>query len=231
MAAAPLTGINMTSARHDILAALSSRRRCAAAEVSAARAKIRLPAPRFAAPAAGADAAAPALAERFTAMLIAVHGTCERVDTLAQAPDAAAEYLLGAGQELQAVLAPHAEIAGLDWHGFDCRRGAARRADRVSVTRASAGIAETGTLALVSAAASPVTLNFLPEVNIAVLLEAELVASLEDFWAGLAALDAMPRAVNLITGPSKTADIEQTIVYGAHGPRRLHVLLVRQAPR
>ncbi len=57
----------------------------------------------------------------------------------------------------------------------------------------------------------------------------QIVRHLEDLWAQLRArLDGMPRAVSLITGPSKTADVEQTMQYGAHGPRRLHVILVEE---
>jgi L-lactate dehydrogenase complex protein LldG len=76
---------------------------------------------------------------------------------------------------------------------------------------------------MVSSPDSPVTLNFLPEVNIVVLLVKRLVSTIEQFWP---MIGEHPRAINFITGPSKTADIEQTIVYGAHGPKRFHVILV-----
>ena len=88
-------------------------------------------------------------------------------------------------------------------------------------------VAETGTLAFVSGPASPTTLNFLPDNHIAVLREDDVVPNLEDVFARLRTEHpGMPRTLNLISGPSKTADVEQTIVIGAHGPRRLHVILI-----
>ena len=111
--------------------------------------------------------------------------------------------------------------------------GPARPTDPVSLTGAFAGIAETGTLMLTSGAVGPTTLNFLPETHMAVLKASDITGCYEDAWDRLrvvqgAARDGgtLPRTVNLITGPSRTADIEQTIQLGAHGPRRLCILLV-----
>jgi len=54
------------------------------------------------------------------------------------------------------------------------------------------------------------------------------VASMEESWAALRAeFGQLPRAVNFISGPSRTGDIEQTIVLGAHGPYRVHIIIVR----
>ena len=82
---------------------------------------------------------------------------------------------------------------------------------------------------LTSGADNPTTLNFLPETHIVVIREKDILGSYEDAWNALRKLygaRAMPRTVNLISGPSRTADIEQIIVMGAHGPRRLHVIVV-----
>ena len=109
------------------------------------------------------------------------------------------------------------------------KTGVAVDEDAVSVTSAFAGIAETGTLMLYSAPESPTTLNFLPEVHLAVLPTDRIVGTYEDGWQrlrGLLGAGKMPRVVNWITGPSRTADIEQTLLLGAHGPKRLHILLV-----
>ena len=54
----------------------------------------------------------------------------------------------------------------------------------------------------------------------------EIEGTYEDGWDMVRAKGALSRAVNFITGPSRTGDIEQTIYLGAHGPRRLHILLV-----
>ena len=90
-------------------------------------------------------------------------------------------------------------------------------------------MAETGTLALASGPAAPTTLNLLPDTHIVVLPSSAVVGALEEVWTQLRARfgeGAMPRTVNFITGPSRSADIEQKLQMGAHGPRRLHILLV-----
>jgi L-lactate dehydrogenase complex protein LldG len=99
----------------------------------------------------------------------------------------------------------------------------------VSLCRAEAGIAESGTLVLVSGPQSPTTLNFLPETEIVVLSAEGVVGSMEEAWRMLrrrAAPGQMPRTVNFITGPSRSADIALKLQMGAHGPRRLHIILV-----
>src|SRR5690606_29717660 len=97
-----------------------------------------------------------------------------------------------------------------------------------SLTGSLAGIAETGTLMLASGEQGPTTLNFLPETHLVVLRESDLVGPIEEAWKRLRerADEGLPRTVNFITGPSRTGDIEQKIQLGAHGPRRLHVLLL-----
>lgn len=122
-----------------------------------------------------------------------------------------------------------AVIAALPWEGTLVARqmGPARPADEVSLSRAVTGAAETGTLFLVSGADNPSTLNFLPETHIIILLADDIVGSYEEAWQRLQAVygtGILPRTVNLISGSSCTADIEQKIVRGAHGPRRLMVL-------
>lgn len=100
--------------------------------------------------------------------------------------------------------------------------------DLVGVSHAEAGIVETGTLALFSGPDNPTTLNYLPENHIIVLDEADICLHYEDVWARVRArygANTMPRNLNFITGPSRSADIEQTLLLGAHGPVRLHVLL------
>jgi len=97
------------------------------------------------------------------------------------------------------------------------------------LSKAFGAVAETGTLVLTSGADNPTTLNFLPENHI-VVLDARDIAG--DFEAVLRRLRAkfgpgvLPRVVNFITGPSRSADIEQTLILGAHGPRRLHVIVI-----
>lgn len=103
---------------------------------------------------------------------------------------------------------------------------AAQATDRTSVIQAFAGIAETGSVVLLSHPASPTTLNFLPESHLVILDQEQIVAHIEEVWTRLRAAQSIPRTVNIITGPSRTADIEQTLQLGAHGPKRLHVILI-----
>ena len=98
----------------------------------------------------------------------------------------------------------------------------------VGVVPAFAGVAETGTLVTLSAAETPSTLNFLPDTAIAILRRSDIVGTYEDAFDRARARHGkdLPRTVNLITGPSRTGDIEQQIQIGVHGPRRLHLVLV-----
>lgn len=168
------------------------------------------------------------LIERFVLKLEAVAGTAARVPTLVDVPPAVAKYLSEQQVSKTLVMAPDPVFASVPWpDSLTIERRAATRDDHVALTGAFAGVAETGSLVLLSSPQSPTTLNFLPDVHIVVLRTAQLVRHIEEVWARLRAeLSEMPRTVNFITGPSRTADIEQTIQLGAHGPRNLHVILV-----
>ncbi len=109
---------------------------------------------------------------------------------------------------------------------LEIRRGIAAAADSVGVTASFAAIAETGTLMLVSGPESPTRNNFLPETHVVVLRAGDIVGTYEEAWERLRAARAMPRIVNFITGPSRTGDIAQKLELGAHGPKRLHIVLV-----
>jgi L-lactate dehydrogenase complex protein LldG len=123
-------------------------------------------------------------------------------------------------------------LAGLPWKEapkIKRRFGAAETSDSASLSRALVGAAETGTLFLVSGADNPTTLAFLPPTHTILIAASDIVGSYEQAWDRLRAIygpGALPRSVNLISGQSRTADIEQTIVRGAHGPKRLHVVIL-----
>jgi L-lactate dehydrogenase complex protein LldG len=105
--------------------------------------------------------------------------------------------------------------------------GASAGNDLAAVSHAFGAVAESGTLMLTSGADNPTTLNFLPDTHVVVVAAADVTGDYETLWQRLRErLGAMPRTVNLITGPSRSADIGQTLVLGAHGPRRLHVMVV-----
>jgi len=161
--------------------------------------------------------------EQFKFMLNQVHGTCSQVDSMIDVPESVVSFLSQNQVGLQVVITTDKNIGELDWKQVKVEQRKANKSDCTSVTMAYAGISETGTIAMVSSPISPTTLNFLPEVNIVVLKASTLVSTIEQFWS---MVSEQPRAINFITGPSKTADIEQTIVYGAHGPKTFHVILI-----
>jgi len=123
-------------------------------------------------------------------------------------------------------------LAALPWReAWDIERslGTAQPGDRASLSRAMTAAAETGTLFLLSGRDNPISLSFLPEAHMVFIAASDIAGSYEEAWDRIRAVfgeGALPRSVNLISGPSRTADIEQTIVRGAHGPRRLYVLIV-----
>ena len=157
----------------------------------------------------------------------AVHTRVSTVPTLAGVSEVVVRHIEEHGIGYEIVTAP--ELEGMRWSNrLVVERRGARGSDRLSVTGAFAGIAETGSVMLLSGPQSPTTLNFLPEDHIVILRESRIVAHLEDAWAMLRAeRDSMPRTVNLICGPSKTGDVELVILEGAHGPRRFHVVVVQ----
>ena len=157
-------------------------------------------------------------------------GTVARVADLDAVPEAIAAYLAAQNLPTDIVMAPHPELHAIPWAMrplLRLREGRAEASDMVSLQHAFAGIAETGTLMLPSAPQRPTTLNLLADTEIAVLRASAIVGAYEEAWDRLrSAIGGMPRNVMLVTGPSRSADIEQTLELGAHGPRRLHVVLV-----
>ena len=157
-------------------------------------------------------------------------GTVARVPDPDSVPAAVADYLAVQNLPTSLVMAPHPELQAIPWSTrplLTIREGRAEATDLVSVQHAFAGIAETGTLMLPSAPDRPTTLNLLADTEIAILRASRLVGAYEDAWDLLRAeRNGMPRNVMLVTGPSRSADIEQALELGAHGPRRLHVVLI-----
>lgn len=160
-------------------------------------------------------------------------GSVTRVPDADAVPEAVADYLAAQNLPSKLVMAPHAELTGIPWSArplLEIREGRAEASDAVSVQHGFAAIAETGTLMLPSAPERPTTLNLLADTEIVVLRASRVVGAYEDAWDLLRAeLGGMPRNVMLVTGPSRSADIEQTLELGAHGPRRLHVVLIEDS--
>ena len=181
---------------------------------------------------ARAHASREALIELMTTMLAAQGAEVTRAATPGDAVRAVAEDLRNHNLPSRLRVGADAQLAGLPWDvmpGVELVFGPANGEDRAGLSRAVAAAAETGTLVLVSGADNPTTLAFLPETHFILVSAGDVVGSYEEAFDRLRAIygeGALPRTVNLISGPSRTADIEQTIVRGAHGPKRLHVVIL-----
>jgi L-lactate dehydrogenase complex protein LldG len=161
-----------------------------------------------------------------------VDATVARVGNAGDVPGAVADYLSRQNLPARLVMTTDPQLDAIPWNArplLELRRGRAEDGDAAGITGAFAAVAETGTLMLVSGADTPTRNNFLPDTHIVVLRASDVVACYEDGWDRLRAAGAMPRTVNFITGPSRTGDIEQRLVLGAHGPRRLHIVLIDDA--
>ena len=169
----------------------------------------------------------------FTAQAEAVQTTVRRVDRYRDLPRAVIDYLRLHNLPPRLAMASDPVLAQADWQStmLEIHNGPAADQDSVGLTTAYAGIAESGTLMLLSAPQTPTTLAFLPETSLIVLSVERILRAYEDGFALLREEHgALPRSINFITGPSRSGDIEQTLQLGAHGPRRLCVLLVDELP-
>lgn len=171
----------------------------------------------------------------FISKVEAVAGVTRRIASLDELPGAVVQYLRSHNLPLVLKCGADPRLAGAPWSrepALTVAIGPAERNDPVAISHAYGAAAETGTLVLLSGAQNPTTLNFLPDDHI-VVVAAETVAG--DYETVLARLrddlgsERLPRAINLVTGPSRSADIEQTLILGAHGPRRLLVIVVDSA--
>ncbi len=205
-----------------------------AAEAAALEARLAAPAPNTIPARTRLDR--PALIDLFVEKAEAAAATVARIPALDDVPAAVADYLAGENLPTRLRLAPDPALDGIPWQArpmLEIARGAADPGDPVSLTPVFAAVAETGTLMLVSGPATPTTLNFLPETHIALVRAEQVVGPFEDAWRRLREATrgaaGFPRTVNFVTGPSRSADIEQKLQMGAHGPRRLHIVLVEGA--
>lgn len=170
------------------------------------------------------------LVAQLTRNMESVQMSVVRLQESADVPGAVAFWLESEGLAGDVTIAPAlgalAWPSGDDGQGRHWREGAASGTEATSVTPCLVAVAETGSVATVSGGDTPATLNFLPENHVVVVRTADVVAHVEDAFDALRGLERLPRALNFVTGPSRTADIEQTLEIGAHGPRRMHVLIV-----
>ena len=165
---------------------------------------------------------------RFKERALGLLSSVDEVASLAEVPNAVARYLKDHKLTNEAVCWP--SLSELPWQasGLAVHSRSARQSDLTGITGAFCGIAETGTLMLLSGEHTHAVTSLLPETHIAILPIPRIVAGMEDAWTLLRReVGQLPRAVNFVSGPSRTADIEQTITLGAHGPYRVHIVLVK----
>jgi L-lactate dehydrogenase complex protein LldG len=159
------------------------------------------------------------------------------LDALELAPALVAPPSSQLGSQLSSQLSsrnPHRgvcwpEFADLDWAqaGLSVEARPTVGDDRLGITGVFCAIAETGTLVVLSGADTPTATTLLPDTHVAIVSANRIVDTMEDAFALIRKeRGSLPRAINMISGPSRTGDIEQTIVLGAHGPFRVHILVV-----
>jgi len=229
----------MTDGREQILGSIRKslkRGPVTAARAAELREKLRVHARNIIPQRAdGLDAAGQV--ELFVRMAEGVQASVVRVKSAADVPGAVADYLAEKNLPAKLVMTPDPQLEGLPWTDrplLEIRRGRAEDGDLTGVTACVAGIAETGTLMLTSGPESPTRNNFLPDHHLVVMRRDQVVATYEDGFDRLRATSrragewVLPRTINFITGPSRTGDIEQKIELGAHGPRRLHIIVIEE---
>jgi L-lactate dehydrogenase complex protein LldG len=162
------------------------------------------------------------LVEAFAKKLSAQYADVRLLDSMAEVPAAIADILRGKNMAPSVHIAPRADLA-LDLQSIEVKRDPPGQ-NAAALTRAPFAIAETGTLAYPSGQDAPASWHFRPVLEIAILRASDVVGTLEEV---VAKLGTMPSTLNLVSGPSRTGDIEQTMELGAHGPKALAVLVVK----
>jgi L-lactate dehydrogenase complex protein LldG len=173
------------------------------------------------------------LVARFVGEARKMSTTVDEVEGLAAVPAAAARYLDEHALAKQAVAWQTLDAPDMfDWTraGLHVEFRKPEDRDLVGLTGCFCATAETGSLVLLSSPQTWASGALLPETHIAVVPASRIVAGHEDAFALIRAeRGELPRAVNFVSGPSRTGDIEQTIILGAHGPYRVHVIVVHGA--
>jgi L-lactate dehydrogenase complex protein LldG len=167
----------------------------------------------------------------FRQMAEATFATVATVETAHDVPAAVATYLRDLNLPATIRMGADLRLKAMPWQStaLEVSSGPSDGRDLNAVSYAFAGIAETGTLALTSGADNPTTLNFLPDNHVIVVNAKDVAGDYEEMWTKLrfaTGKGEMPRTVNWTTGPSRSGDIEQVLLLGAHGPRRVHIVLV-----
>ncbi len=167
----------------------------------------------------------------FEEMALLQTATIDHITIWEDVPSAVDRYLKDRSLEKRVAISNDDRLMSLAWKkaGIEVSAGPSNGGDLVGVTPVFAAIAETGTLCVVTAPDRPYTLSMLPDHHIAILRTSQIVAGYEDCWDWIRktyGVGCLPRTVLWITGTSLTGDIEQTLQRGAHGPRKVHIILL-----
>ena len=170
--------------------------------------------------------------ELFAEMAQKVHSSVTRVSDYDEIPGCIGNYLREHNLPAELIMGADRRLSKADWSlekNLTIKKGPYDGHDLVGVSHAKAGIAETGTLLMASGSDNPTTINFLADHHVVVIAAKDIKGDMESAWGSLNKKDGnvvMPRAVNFITGPSRSGDIEQKLLLGAHGPRALQIIIV-----
>ena len=164
--------------------------------------------------------------EQFAAKAIGADATVSHISSIEELPTALSHELRQRNMGQMVRMGDDPALAGLDWAGLEISHGKGRIDEPATLSVAPMATAETGTLGLLSGPNNPVTLTFLGETHFVAVHAEDITPGMEEMWAKFRASGADPRTINLVTGPSRSADIGQQLQLGAHGPVALHIFIV-----
>ena len=167
------------------------------------------------------------LAIAFICNVLRNQGSVDVAGTRSEAVNAIGQYLYGRFRSRKIVAGDDPRFAAMPWRdgGLLPRFGECQEGEEASLSYARAGVAETGSVIVTSGRANPAGNNLLAEDHLVLVDLSDVAATLNEAWARLGTESQRPRSINIISGPSSTADIAKILVRGAHGPRNWHVIL------
>ena len=186
-------------------------------------------------PAPAADLPCLDLCEAFLINVLKNQGSVDCAGNRSEAVKAIGQYLYKHYRSHRLVAGNDPRLAAMPWRdaGVLPRFGSVEAGEPVALSFARLGVAEIGAVVTWTGKANPARNNLLPEHHIVLVDSADLVVDMERAWDKInqdMEETGRPRGINFIAGPSSTADIEGQLVYGAHGPRSWHVILMGDVP-
>ena len=169
------------------------------------------------------------LLEKFESSARGVASSVSIIDDLAEIPKEVKYYLTQNNIASKIVVLPNKELDSIDWNKYPTLEVTKKFPDEKDETvfvSSYVAIAETGTIVQLSSSENPITSHFLPDNSIVLVKASRIVAAAEDaFKVMRKEINSIPRTITLISGPSRTGDIALNIELGAHGPRKVHLLI------